>query len=135
MSKRNPEEMFQTLMQECAPRSPDLKACLEKLPRLLQEDPAEALSARGLGEGWVAEEAVVSALYCFWRNPLDFRAAVLSAVNTDGDSDSIACIVGGISGAFNGLSAIPESWQKEVENGGGLIDVARRLCHAAESSG
>jgi ADP-ribosylglycohydrolase len=135
MSKRNPEEMFQTLMEECAPRSPDLKACLERLPRLLQEDPAEALSARGLGEGWVAEEAVVSALYCFWRNPLDFRAAVLSAVNTDGDSDSIACIVGGISGAFNGLSAIPESWQKEVENGGGLIDVARRLCHAAESSG
>jgi ADP-ribosylglycohydrolase len=135
MSKRNPEEMFKTLMEECAPRSPDLKACLEKLPQLLEADPAEALSARGLGEGWVAEEAVVSAMYCFWRAPLDFQASVLLAVNTDGDSDSIACIVGGISGAFNGLGAIPEGWQKEVENGQGLIDVARRLCDASESLG
>ena len=31
MSKRSPEQMFQALMEECAPRSPDLKAALEKV--------------------------------------------------------------------------------------------------------
>ncbi|MGD0132170.1 MAG: ADP-ribosylglycohydrolase family protein [Bryobacteraceae bacterium] len=134
MSKRSPEQMFQALMEECAPRSPDLKAVLEKLPQLLEADPAEALSVRGLGEGWVAEEAVTSALYCFWRSPLDFEQSMIVAANTDGDSDSIACIAGGISGAFNGLSVIPERWQKGVENAAGLMDVAQRLYDASNNS-
>ena len=134
ISKTEPEEMYRALMQECAPRSQDFKACLEKLPALLGAEPAETLSNRGLGEGWVAEEAVASALYCFWRSPLDFEQTVITAANTDGDSDSIACIAGGISGAFNGLCAIPVSWQKDIENSAYLSDLARRLFAAAESA-
>ena len=40
-----------------------------------------------LGEGWIGEEAVASAMYCCWRSPDDYSAAVLTAMNTDGDSD------------------------------------------------
>jgi len=127
LEKRSPQEMYNAVMKECAPRSADFRACLEKLPALLEEDPAVALSRRGLGEGWVAEEAVASALYCHWRSPLDFKRTVLTAVNTDGDSDSIACIAGGISGAFNGLGAIPERWRQGVENAPRLEEVARGL--------
>jgi ADP-ribosylglycohydrolase len=134
MSKTPPEEMYRALMQECAPRSHDFKTCLEKVPEFLGSEPAEVLSHRGLGEGWVAEEAVASALYCFWRSPLDFEQTVVTAANTDGDSDSIACIAGGISGAFNGLGGIPGSWQNDVENSVYLKDVARRLWAAAESA-
>jgi ADP-ribosylglycohydrolase len=132
ISKTRPEEMYRAVMQECAPRSQDFKACWEKVPQLLRTEPAEALSNRGLGEGWVAEEAVASALYCFWRSPLDFEQTVVAAANTDGDSDSIACIAGGISGAFNGLGAIPAPWQKDIENSAHLRDVGRRLWTAAE---
>lgn len=121
-------------MRECAPRSPDFKACLEKLPKFLWTEPAEALSRRGLGEGWVAEEAVASALYCFWRSPLHFERTVVTAATTDGDSDSIACIAGGISGAFCGLGAIPAVWQTNIENSAYLKDVASRLWAAAESA-
>jgi ADP-ribosylglycohydrolase len=127
LEKKTPQDMYDALVEECAPRSADFRACLGKLPGLLSADPGEALSTRGLGEGWVAEEAVASALYCFWRSPHDFERTVLAAANTDGDSDSIACIAGAISGAFNGLGSIPTRWQEEVENSTVLRDVARRL--------
>ncbi|NMB76557.1 MAG: hypothetical protein GYA21_15670 [Myxococcales bacterium] len=125
-----PEAMFAAALAECAPRSTDFRTCFEKLPGLCAADPALALSSQGLGEGWVAEEAVAAALWCHWRAPNDFRTAVLLAVNSDGDSDSIACIAGGISAAVNGLASIPAEWIESVENREGLRDVARRL-HAA----
>jgi ADP-ribosylglycohydrolase len=131
MEKKTPEAMYDALLAECAPRSADFRTCLEKLSRFVSAEPAVALSKAGLGEGWVAEEAVVSALYCFWRSPEDYSQTVLLATNTDGDSDSIACIAGSISGAFNGVDSIPLRWRERVENAGGVIDLARRLSAAS----
>jgi ADP-ribosylglycohydrolase len=131
LHKRSPQAMYDAIMSECAPRSPDLRKCLEKLPGLIHADPAVALSRRGIGEGWVAEEAVVSALYCFWRSPADYERTVLTAVNTDGDSDSIATIAGSISGAFNGAEAIPRRWRENVENSEYLRSIAARLWEAS----
>jgi ADP-ribosylglycohydrolase len=130
LKKRTPQEMFNTVMKECAPRSKEFETCFEKVPALLSKDPEIVLSSNGLGLGWVSEEAVASALYCFWRNPLDYRQTVLTAANTDGDSDSIACIAGGISGAFNGLHALPASWVDEVENSTYLKELGGRLYRA-----
>jgi ADP-ribosylglycohydrolase len=127
LDKRGPEEMHQQLVAECSGRSPDLAARLAQVPQLLSAEPALALSVDGLGEGWVAEEAVCCALWCFWRSPDDFRETVLTAANTDGDSDSIASIAGGISGAFNGVGAIPAEWRRDVEGAERLADLASRL--------
>jgi ADP-ribosylglycohydrolase len=123
----SPAAIYDAIMEECAPRSADFARCLEKLPRLLDAPPEVALSEEGLGESWISEEAVASALYCLTRTPDDFRTAVLVASNTDGDSDTIACIVGGLSGARNGVEAIPREWREGVENAAMLVDVARRL--------
>jgi ADP-ribosylglycohydrolase len=122
-----PEQMYEALCAECAPFSEDFNLCLQKLPQFISQPPEIALSRYGLGESWVAEEAVVSALYCFWRHPRDFRAAILTAVNTDGDSDSIACIVGSIAGAALGLEAIPLPWRNEIENSPYLHQIAQQL--------
>ncbi|MBX3232033.1 MAG: ADP-ribosylglycohydrolase family protein [Labilithrix sp.] len=127
VDERTPVEMHEALMKECWPRSHDFAACLSKVPALLDAPPEVALAADGLGEAWVAEEAVASALWCFWRSPFDFEKTVLTAANTDGDSDSIACIAGGISGAFNGVRAIPESLRRRVENADGLSRLAATL--------
>lgn len=127
LERATPEAMHRALLEICAPGSDDLRARLERLPALLGADPGEALGESGLGEAWVAEEAVACALWCFWRTPDDFRATVITAANTDGDSDTIACIAGGISGAYNGASAIPREWRERVENAAGLRDVAARL--------
>jgi ADP-ribosylglycohydrolase len=128
----SPAEMYGAIMEECAPHSPDLRACFEKLPSLLNEPPEIALSKQGLGEGWVAEEAVASALYCVWRYPRDFREAVLCGVNTDGDSDSIACITGGIMGASLGLEAIPKAWREQVEHSSFLYELGQQLYAASQ---
>jgi ADP-ribosylglycohydrolase len=122
--------MYRAVADACCPRSADFAACWARLPALLDAPPEVALSEAGLGEGWVAEEAVASALYCVWRTPDDLRQTILTAANTDGDSDSIACIAGGISGARNGVEAIPASWRETVENAARLVEIADAL-HAA----
>jgi ADP-ribosylglycohydrolase len=123
----SPEAMYRAVAEACCPRSADFAACWARLPGLLDAPPEVALSEQGLGEGWVAEEAVASALYCVWRSPGDVRQTILTAANTDGDSDSIACIAGGISGARNGVEAIPASWRDTVENAGMLVALAQAL--------
>ena len=85
------------------------------------------LTKGALGEGWVAEEAVASAMYCFWKHPNDYYRAVHAAINTDGDSDSIGTITGSVLGARLGIEAIPMSWRENVENSDYLHDLGRRL--------
>jgi ADP-ribosylglycohydrolase len=131
LEKRTPAEMLAALRETCAPRSADLRRRLDDLERLVAAPPDVALSSRGLGEGWVAEEAIASALYCLFQNPDDFERCVLMAVNTDGDSDTIACLVGGISGALHGLEVIPDRWRARVEDSARLHEVADRLWRAS----
>jgi len=53
------------------------------------------------------EETVAHRLQCFLRYPHSYERSVLCAANTNGDSDSIACMAGAISGAYLGINAIP----------------------------
>lgn len=133
LERASPEEMYRAVADACCPRSADFAACWAKLPALLHAPPEVALSEAGLGEGWVAEEAVASALYCVWRTPDDVRQTILTAANTDGDSDSIACIAGGIAGARNGVEAIPISWRETVENASRLVELADALHSACDA--
>jgi ADP-ribosylglycohydrolase len=83
-----------------------------------------------IGQGWVGEEAVALALYCVIRSPDDYVACVRRAANSNGDSDSVACIAGGISAARLGLEAIPVSWRERCENRDYLLDLATRMARA-----
>ncbi|MFZ5573016.1 MAG: ADP-ribosylglycohydrolase family protein [Thermodesulfobacteriota bacterium] len=87
-----------------------------------------------LGEGWIAEEAVALALYCFLKHPDGYTATIIRAANTNGDSDSIACIAGGISGAYLGVEAIPGDWVRRIEKAEYLEDLAGRLSEKKERS-
>jgi ADP-ribosylglycohydrolase len=116
-----------------------LETLWQRLPQLVHREPGEVLvdlekNPDGLGESWVAEEAIASALYCVWRHPDDYRACVLEAVNTDGDSDSIACIAGGIIGARVGLSRIPPAWVNGVERSAFLRKLATSVAQSRLAS-
>ncbi len=87
----------------------------------------EDLALDHIGQGWTGEEAVALALYCVLRYPDDYLVCIRRAANTNGDSDSIACIAGGIMGARLGLSAIPLDWRTNCENALGLSDLAHRI--------
>ncbi len=67
------------------------------------------------GAGWVAEEALVTALYCALLYPDDPVAALRRAAVTSGDSDSIACLTGAFHGAASGMSAWPPDWATRIE--------------------
>ncbi len=110
----------------------DVARLVERIPYLLSEPPDEVLCDGRLGEAWVADEAVAGALYCFCRSAEDYRTTVLTGANTVGDSDSIACIAGAISGAYNGLAAIPDRWRCRVERANDLLEIANRLHAAAQ---
>jgi ADP-ribosylglycohydrolase len=93
----------------------------------------EEAAMEHIGEGWVGEEAVALALYCVIRYPDDYAACVRRAANSEGDSDSVACIAGGIMGARLGLSAIPATWRARCENRDYLQDLAARMADAVHS--
>lgn len=92
------------------------------------EDEEAALEA--LGRGWVGEEAVALALYCCARYPNDWVATVRRGANTNGDSDSIASIAGGIQAARLGIEAIPPEWIARVEKRDALAEYAEELAKA-----
>jgi len=130
-----PAEMHTTIARHITGRAMALEALWSRIPYLLEANPHQVLvplekNPAGLGESWVAEEAIASAMFCFWRHPDDFLACVVEAANTDGDSDSIACIAGGIVGARVGRGGLPASFVSEVENAAGIIDLGRRLARA-----
>lgn len=93
---------------------------------------AERLAA--LGEGWVAEEALAMSVYCALARPGpgDLRAALLLAVNHDGDSDSTGAITGNILGALHGEAAVPAGWAHAVEGRETVLDLADRLAALPE---
>ncbi|MBR9979727.1 MAG: ADP-ribosylglycohydrolase family protein [Desulfatitalea sp.] len=114
LDKTDPAQMIPKLLAFTAGISNEFDRAVLKIKQCLAwDDPHKALSY--LGEGWVGEEAVALALYCFLRHPEDYRKVVTLAANTNGDSDSIACIAGAIGGAFLGVSAIPLDWIQRIE--------------------
>lgn len=64
----------------------------------------EAISE--LGDGWVAEETWAIALFCSLRHIDSIKDAIVSAVNNNGHSDSIALLTGNIMGAIYGYDCI-----------------------------
>ena len=127
-----PNEMISLLLLFTEGISKEFDEAIFKIKECLDwEDEEKALAT--LGEGWVGEEAVALALYCFLKYPDSFEKVVIRGANTNGDSDSIACIGGSISGAYLGFNAIPDEWVKEIEKSKYLNDLATRLAEKKES--
>ncbi|BCL78401.1 ADP-ribosylglycohydrolase family protein [Ktedonobacteria bacterium brp13] len=105
---KSPAEFIARGWDECI-------AVLERLQQALQQahpplDPCEAT-----GAGWIAEEALVTSLFCFLLSPEDPVAAIRRAALSSGDSDSLACLAGAFAGAHLGVSAWPEEWFTRIE--------------------
>ena len=104
----SPEAFIARGWQECLGILDRLAAALERSDR--DADPCDAT-----GEGWIAEEAIGTALLCFLLYPDDPMAAMRRAAVTRGDSDSIACLAGAIAGASLGIDALPQDWVERIE--------------------
>lgn len=86
-------------------------------------------SRPGYGGGWTGEETVGIGLWCFLTEPKDFVATVRLGANAYGesDTDSIAAFAGALSGAFNGVGAIPQDWIARLEDHEKLRSLGEQL--------
>jgi DNA ligase (NAD+) len=88
-----------------------------------------------LGGAWIGEEAVATALWCVLRAKGTFKDSVLRGANSSGDSDSIACIAGSITGALVGRQGLDAGWAERVEKSAmldGLATALHRVRHGAD---
>ncbi|MFI5907367.1 ADP-ribosylglycohydrolase family protein [Dactylosporangium sp. NPDC051541] len=76
------------------------------------------------GAGWIAEEALATALYCLLLFPDAPVDVVARAAASSGDSDSIACLAGAFAGAAAGESAWPSGWYERIEYRANLTRLA-----------
>lgn len=121
-----PSQYLSRIMQFTEGMSEEMDAALYRVGHAGAWTDEEA-ALNHIGQGWVGEEAVALALYCVLRYPDDYVACVRRAANTNGDSDSVACIAGGIMGARLGLGAIPSEWRLRCENHAYLEALAERM--------
>lgn len=88
---------------------------VDKAVELAGKDCNDREAIRQLGEGWVAEETLAIAIYCALKYQDDFEAAMITAVNHDGDSDSTGAVTGNILGAALGMAEIPNKFIGNLE--------------------
>ncbi len=104
---------------------------LLKANRLLAQGKPVEFALFALGTGGYVVETVASAFYCFCASPGDFEQTVINAVMGGDDTDTTACVAGALSGAYNGVEAIPERWLAVLEERPHLGTLARDLFHLA----
>ncbi|WP_267246087.1 ADP-ribosylglycohydrolase family protein [Streptomyces sp. PR69] len=93
----------------------DCLAALDRLTAALRTPEPELDPCLAAGDGWIAEEALATALLCFLTFPEEPLTALRRAACTRGDSDSIACLAGAFAGAHLGADAWPGEWADRVE--------------------
>jgi len=133
LDRVDPHNMTGELLSFTAGISKEFDQAIKMVEEVLPWDDEERALGE-LGEGWVGEEAVALALYCFLRYPDSYEKTVLRGANTNGDSDSIACIAGSVSGAYLGVDAIPAAWIRKIEKSDHLARVAENLRVIKEES-
>ncbi|GAA3198035.1 MULTISPECIES: ADP-ribosylglycohydrolase family protein [Streptomyces] len=94
----------------------DCLAALDRLDAALRTPDREADPCEATGAGWIAEEALATALYCFLLFPDEPVTAVRRAAVSSGDSDSLACLAGAFAGARLGAGAWPQEWTGRIEH-------------------
>ncbi|MBI4286306.1 MAG: ADP-ribosylglycohydrolase family protein, partial [Chloroflexi bacterium] len=85
--------------------------CLLSWP---QTDFSGNLPREGFYDTAEPRETVPTALALFYLASGDYRQSVLYAANFGRDSDTIGAIVGAISGAYQGVDAVPVEWLRKV---------------------
>ena len=106
---------------------------LELAAQFLERDMEVEEALARLGTGGSAAETVASAFLCFLRTPHDFRESVSRAAGGGLDADTTAAVAGALSGAYNGMDAIPARWLEELEGREEILELAEGLHRIASA--
>ncbi|GAB3850260.1 hypothetical protein GCM10027610_074940 [Dactylosporangium cerinum] len=114
----SPEDFISRGWDECV-------AVLDRLDLALSRPDDGSDPCAATGAGWIAEEALATALLCAVRHADDPVTALARAATTSGDSDSIACLAGAFIGAERGMAAWPPAWLDRIEYAGQLAHLGQ----------
>ncbi|MDE0226065.1 MAG: ADP-ribosylglycohydrolase family protein [Gammaproteobacteria bacterium] len=104
----------------------DETAALEAMVAAGGESPW-AKRREGFGIPATVEPTVLASLYAFLKCPDDYPAAAECSIRVGGDVDTTAAITGAISGAHNGVDAIPGHLVASVKDSAEIQDLGSRL--------
>ena len=75
------------------------------------------------------------AIYCFLANAESYEKAIEAAIFLGGDTDTIACMTGSISGAYLGIQSIPARWLAKVREDVYTVEHMKTLAAALFAKG
>ena len=121
----------------------DFATYIRELPMHLDQSPREVLSwAQRLGlepdykEAWPGISpfvipSVIWSIYCFLLSPDDYLHSISQSIAVGGDVDTTAAMTGAISGAYNGVTALPNHLLDRLHDRGAwkraeLTDLCKR---------
>jgi ADP-ribosyl-[dinitrogen reductase] hydrolase len=104
----------------------DVRRGLDQLPMGRRRVWAERLSAAEAGQpvdftatnGWVV--SALQAAYAAVLRSDSLESALVAAVRSGNDTDTVAAIAGGLAGALYGTSALPDDWRELLHGWPGL---------------
>ena len=76
--------------------------------------PFSMLNRDVIRSGGYVKDTFGAALWCF-LNTENYADCVLTAVNLGDDTDTTACVAGGLAGAYYGIEKIPREWIDELQ--------------------
>lgn len=97
---------------------------LEKFSNLLDGNVAELDDDALNGSGFCVD-TVTTSIFCILTTD-NYRDAVLKAVNYGDDTDTTACVTGGLAGILYGKEGIPTEWVENIVKKDDIIDLATR---------
>ena len=111
------EELGKKSARQIAQRYPlpNLEYALELAEKAQDAFEAGALIRRVIGSHFHVSETLAMVMGIFYAAKGDPETAIIAAINNGGDTDTIASIVGALSGALNGIQAVPAEWVEKSE--------------------
>jgi ADP-ribosylglycohydrolase len=143
----DPADYLKKISAAVRPASTVFSRYLDLLGRWITLEPDEALrliyasgepevgprQPRGIS-GYVIP-SVLCSLFFFLKTPRDFLATVIGAIRAGGDTDTTAAIAGAISGALNGIQAIPWRLVEALKDSQEILALAEEFYEAAARKG
>jgi ADP-ribosylglycohydrolase len=85
-------------------------------PDLDYANPADELPYSLINVESSVNELVPTAVGIFLIFRHDAEAAICAAARSGGDTDTVASLVGALSGAYHGFSKLPEKWLNQIDH-------------------
>ncbi len=103
------------------------KEKLRSVKTLLKKNAGFSQAERELGSNVFACTSVPFSIFAFLKHPNSYKECLLETILISRDRDTVGAMVGGLLGAYLGISKIPAEWIDKLENKSHFRQLAKNL--------